>query len=70
WKTGLIPIQTGILVGGDVGRVYVDGEFSDKWHNDYGVGFWVNTADAIGATVNLFNGEDGLRFSFLVGFNF
>lgn len=70
WKTGFVPIQTGVFIGGDVGRVYVDGEFSDKWYNDYGLGFWVNTAEAIGATFNLFNGEDGLRFSFLVGFNF
>jgi hypothetical protein len=69
-KTGFFPLQTGIFVGGDVGRVYVDNENSDRWHNDYGVGFWVNSAEAIGATVNLFHGEDGTRFSFLVGFSF
>jgi hemolysin activation/secretion protein len=69
-KTGFFPLQTGIFVGGDVGRVYVDNENSNRWHNDYGVGFWVNSAEAIGATVNLFHGEDGTRFSFLVGFSF
>jgi hypothetical protein len=70
FKTGLIPLQMGVFVGGDVGRVWLDGEDSDKWYNDYGGGFWINSSNAIGATFNLFNGEDGLRFSFQVGFNF
>lgn len=70
FKTGLIPLQMGVFVGGDVGRVWFDGEDSERWYNDYGVGLWVNSAEAIGATFNLFNGADGLRFSFQVGFNF
>jgi hypothetical protein len=70
FKTGLVPLQIGVFAGGDVGRVWLDGQRSRKWHNDYGGGFFVNSAEAIGATFNLFNGEDGLRFSFSVGFNF
>lgn len=70
FKTGLVPLQMGIFAGADVGRVWVDGEFSDQWHNNYGGGFWVNSASAIGATFNLFHGEDGMRFSFQVGFSF
>ncbi len=70
FKTGLIPIQIGIFGGGDVGRVWLDDEGSEQWHNDYGGGIWINSAEAIGATLNLFNGEDGLRFSFQLGFSF
>lgn len=70
FKTGFVPLQIGIFAGGDVGRVWLDGESSSKWHNDFGGGFWVNSAEAVGATFNLFKGEDGLRFSFQVGFNF
>ncbi|BAO56428.1 metallophosphoesterase [Nonlabens marinus] len=70
FKSGFLPLQIGIFAGGDVGRVWLDGEESKQWHNDYGGGFWINSADAIGATFNLFNGEDGLRFSFQVGFSF
>ncbi|MGB5982431.1 MAG: metallophosphoesterase [Nonlabens sp.] len=70
FKTGVIPLQMGVFVGGDLGRVWLDNEDSSRWYNDYGLGFWVNSSQAIGATFNLFNGADGLRFSFQVGFNF
>ncbi|SCY01991.1 Surface antigen [Nonlabens sp. Hel1_33_55] len=70
FKSGLVPLQVGVFVGGDVGRVWISDDFSQRWHNDYGGGIWVNSAEAIGATFNLFHGEDGLRFSFQVGFNF
>ncbi len=70
FKTGFVPLQMGVFAGGDVGRVWVDGEDSNRWYNDYGGGFWVNSTNAIGATFNLFHGVDGFRFSFEVGFNF
>ncbi|AZQ44262.1 metallophosphoesterase [Nonlabens ponticola] len=70
FKTGLIPLQMGVFLGGDVGRVWLDGQRSKRWNNDYGGGIFINSAEAIGATFNLFTGDDGLRFSFQVGFNF
>jgi hypothetical protein len=70
FKTGLIPVQMGVFIGGDLGRVWREGEDSERWYNDYGGGFFINSASAIGATFNLFRGDDGLRFSFQVGFSF
>ncbi|MFB0902985.1 MAG: metallophosphoesterase [Nonlabens sp.] len=70
FKTGVVPLQMGIFTGVDVGRVWQDGEDSNKWHNNFGGGFWVNSSEAIGATFNLFTGEDGPRFSFQLGFSF
>ncbi len=70
FRTGFVPLQIGVFAGGDVGRVWQDGERSERWYNDYGGGIWINSAEAIGATFNLFNGADGLRFSFQIGFNF
>ncbi|MEN8817450.1 MAG: metallophosphoesterase [Nonlabens sp.] len=70
FKTGLVPLQMGIFLGADVGRVWFDGEDSKRWNNDVGGGFWINSSEAIGATFNLFAGEDGPRFSFQVGFSF
>ncbi|WP_104735472.1 metallophosphoesterase [Hanstruepera ponticola] len=64
FKTGILPLQIGVFGGFDVGRVWLDDEASKKWHNDYGLGIWVATADSLAGTVNLFNGSDGLRFSF------
>ncbi|HET8839057.1 MAG TPA: metallophosphoesterase [Flavobacteriaceae bacterium] len=70
FNTRFLPFQIGVYVGGDVGRVWGERFDSDRWHNDYGGGFWINSANAINGTFGLFNGEDGLRFSFGFGFSF
>jgi hypothetical protein len=33
-----IPLQFGLQGFGDVGRVYLEGESSDKWHTGFGGG--------------------------------
>lgn len=70
FTTAFLPFQIGVFAGGDVGRVWVDELDSKKWHNDYGGGIWINSAEAVNGTFQLFNGEDGLRFSFVFGFRF
>ena len=63
-----LPYQLGIFGGYDIGRVWLDGEDSNTWHQSYGGGFWISVAKAAAAQFNLFHGEEGLRFSF--GFEF
>ncbi|MCF7561247.1 metallophosphoesterase [Sabulilitoribacter multivorans] len=70
FKTNILPIQIGVFGGFDVGRVWLKGDFSDKWHNDYGGGFWVTAAESLSGTFNFFNSVEGLRFSFGFGLNF
>ncbi|MBU3821084.1 metallophosphoesterase [Flavobacteriaceae bacterium XHP0103] len=70
FKTSVLPLQIGVFAGTDVGRVWYKGDFSKKWHNDYGGGFWVTAAESLSGTFNLFNGAEGLRFSFGFGLNF
>jgi hypothetical protein len=36
----LVPIDVGVFGLGDVGRVWVDGEESDRWHTGVGGGVW------------------------------
>ncbi len=36
----LLPGEFGVFGLGDVGRVYLDGETSDKWHRAFGGGIW------------------------------
>jgi Calcineurin-like phosphoesterase/Omp85 superfamily domain len=67
FKTGLLPMQLGIFGGFDVGRVWIDGEDSDKWHNDVGGGLWLNAVDALSMDLGVFTGEDGLRIVFGFG---
>lgn len=69
FKTALLPIQLGIFGGYDVGRVWVPNDTSDVFHNSYGGGFWVNTADLLSGTFNVFTGEEGVRFTFGVAFS-
>ncbi len=70
FKTGLLPLQLGVFGGYDVGRVWLDGEDSDRWHDSYGGGIWINAVDAIGGQLGVFGSDDGLRFTFGFGLNF
>ncbi|MGO3182923.1 MAG: phosphoesterase [Aequorivita sp.] len=64
FRTALTPIQIGVFAGYDLGRVWVPNDTSDVWHSSYGGGIWVNTADLLSGTFNLFTGDEGLRFTF------
>ncbi|WP_232520885.1 metallophosphoesterase [Flagellimonas nanhaiensis] len=69
-KTGILPVTPGIFGGFDYGRVWFPGDDSEKWHNSYGGGFFMNGAGIISANLGLFNSTDGLRFAFGLGFGF
>ena len=69
-KTTFLPFQPGIYIGYDLGRVWVDGQSSDKWHDSYGGGIWINSAEAIQGNVSVFAGEEGARFQFGLGLKF
>jgi hypothetical protein len=68
FRTALTPVQIGVFGGYDVGRVWVPNDTSDVFHSSYGGGFWVNTADLLSASFNLFTGDEGLRFTFGLSF--
>ena len=69
-KTTFLPFQLGIYGGYDLGRVWVDGQNSDVWHDSYGGGLWINSADAIQGRFSAFAGSEGVRFQFTVGLKF
>ncbi len=69
-KNNIVPTNIGLLVGYDVGRVWRNGESSNKWHQSVGAGFWINVLETISARFNYFIGEDGGRISGGVGMNF
>ncbi len=69
-KTQLLPLAMGFYGGFDYGRVWLPMENSKEWHTSYGGGFFLNGADIVTARMALFNSDDGLRFSFGVGFGF
>ena len=69
-KTGLLPLNIGIYGGVDYGRVWLDGEDSDKWNNAFGGGIFANAADMMTLNLSAFNSDDGLRIAFKMGFGF
>lgn len=69
-KNFSLPLKFGILIGYDQGRVWMDDEKSDKWHQSIGGGIWINGANTLTGTVNYFHGSDGGRVSFGVNFGF
>jgi hypothetical protein len=69
-KTGLLPVAMGIYGGFDYGRVWLPGEESNTWHTSYGGGFFFNGADLMSINLALFQGDEGPRFSFGLGFGF
>ena len=69
-KNNIVPVNMGILVGYDIGRVWMDNEQSDKWHQGVGVGFWLNILEMFSARIDYFTGEDGGRISGGLGLSF
>jgi len=68
--TPLVPIKYGVFGLYDIGRVWVDGEDSEKWHYAYGGGIYlIPYAENFNLTFTYAkaDGEDRL-FSFRVGF--
>lgn len=69
-RQSLVPMRYGILGGYDYGRVWLDGETSNKWHQAVGGGIWLNGLNAVTGRLTFFNGTDGNRIAFGLGFGF
>jgi len=67
----LIPAELGISVFGEVGRVFLNGEESKKWHNAYGGGIWMSyVARMLNLGLDVGNSKDGLVFYLTTGFSY
>ncbi|WP_294318020.1 metallophosphoesterase [uncultured Chryseobacterium sp.] len=69
-KNSIAPANMGVLIGYDLGRVWMDRESSAKWHQGVGAGFWLNIVEMFSARIDYFTGEDGGRISGGVGLAF
>jgi hypothetical protein len=75
--TVLLPIRFGVLALADAGRVWLEGESSEKWHKGFGAGAWLsflkpeNTISITAAKDPDATGLDsGVRVYFQAGFAF
>jgi len=70
WKSAFVPVTYGLVGGYDYGRVWIEDDKSDKWHQTGGGGFWLNGADIVTARVTYFQGSDGGRLAVGLLFGF
>ncbi|MDY8134543.1 metallophosphatase [Aquimarina sp. 2201CG5-10] len=70
FKTSFVPLKYGITGGFDYGRVWLEDDNSDKWHNSVGGSFWVTGLDTFTANAGYFGSSDGGRLVFVLGFAF
>lgn len=70
-KGSFVPMSYGFFGGFDYGRVWLKGEESDKWHQSFGGGIWLNGLNIITAKLSCFqSADDRARISFGLGFGF
>lgn len=76
WSLGdirkkVLPMTYGFLLGFDYGRVWLAGEDSNKWHQSFGGGLWLNGLELLTARIAYFKSvDDRGRLSFGIGFGF
>lgn len=70
FRNSFLPIGYGIFGGFDLGRVWNPNEASQKWHNSYGGGFWLNMIDVVSFNASYFKSSDGGRLVIGIGGTF
>ena len=69
-RTSLVPFRFGLTGSFDYGRVWVEDDTSNKWHNSVGASAWLIGAEAFTVNLGYFNSVDGGRVVFALGFSF
>ncbi len=70
FNAGILPAKLGVYSGFDYGRVWNNDENSNKWHNSFGGGMYVNTSGIFTLQTSYFYSNEGGRFVFGLGFGF
>ena len=58
----ILPGSWGITTLGETGRIWFDGEDSDRWRNSFGGGVWASFIDTFTLTLSLARSDEGTRF--------
>lgn len=70
FRTYVLNGTTGFTLFNDIGRVWLNGENSSKWHHGYGAGFWISPFNFAIFNINLENSREDTLLSFKVNFQF
>lgn len=69
-KNPFTPLQYGVFVGVDYGRVWYPEEHSRRWHTSYGGGWWLTLFKKYTGKFSYFGSKDGTRFFIGIGMGF
>lgn len=70
FQSFLFPGSVGLLAFNDVGRVWLPGETSRRWHDGYGTGLYVNPASLLLITASVGFSDEGTLPYVSLGFRF
>jgi len=70
FQTYLLNGTAGVLLFNDTGRVWLDGENSNKWHNGTGFGLWLSPFDMAVVSVSFAASSDDKLFNFSMNYQF
>lgn len=70
WENRLLSFVYGVTAGFDYGRVWVPGENSEQWHNNYGGAIWISAGLAVTGTLGIYHGGDGNRLAVTLNFKY
>ena len=70
WENRFLPLVYGVTAGFDYGRVWIPGEESNRWHNNYGGSVWISAGLAVTGNIGLYHGSDGNRLSLMFNFKY
>lgn len=70
FKTYLFPSHFGILLFNDIGRVWLEGENSNKWHQSVGGGIWLSPFESVILSSTIAFGEEETLLTVNFGFLF
>ena len=67
-KTALFPIRSHLYLGYDLGRVWLNNEDSNRWHDSYGGGVNFSIGEFLSSSFGYFTGSEGGRLQFALKF--
>jgi len=70
WDNRYVPMDIGIVGGFDIGRVWLDGEDSNKWHHSQSLGLWMDVLELLIIHPYYSYTKEGHFFSFRMGYTF
>ncbi|RLD37180.1 MAG: hypothetical protein DRI74_07375 [Bacteroidetes bacterium] len=70
FNTYVLNGTAGVLLFNDVGRVWLDGESSSRWHDGYGIGFWISPFDMTVLTISYSASTEDNLINFTLKYQF